>query len=324
MAIKYNCAGMRQGVYDSDLFCLFLTSRTLSRPFCLKEITWALEFGKPIVVIVELDRRLCAWDADLWRNNECFSRDEITDEATRETTVTEWTKGTLQKSYPAVADLIDDHLIKGTMIPYRRREFEADAMARELVRRAGQRTDDCTSTLSWGSVMPPSRFELTARRNSVRCSVRLIANVADGHAAKLVKEMQERLTQRDPKVTFETSTVDGALLVVLSESLLQQSSLMVDLYHALERVERERVGLVFVYLDDWGFNLLEMYKVRPALKAALREHEALAHRSNGYEQNALANELLRRLHRRPKFGSRKQFYESEQPKRHTTSPGKPV
>jgi hypothetical protein len=293
---------MRQGVYDSDLFCLFLTSRTLSRPFCLKEITWALEFGKPIVVIVELDRRLCAWDADLWRKNECFSRDEITDEATRETMVTEWTKGKLQKAYPAVADLIDDHLSKGKMIPYRRREFEGDAMARELVRRAGQRTDDSPSrqaSLSWGSVMPPSRFELTARHDSVRCSVRLIANVADGPAAKLVQEMQERLMQRDPKITFETPTVGGATLVVLSERLLQQSTLMDDLYHALERVERERVGLVFVYLDDWGFNLLEMYKVRPALKAALREHEALAHRSNGYEQDALANELLRRLHRRP-------------------------
>ena len=297
---------MRQGVYDSDLFCLFLTSRTLSRPFCLKEITWALEFGKPIVVIVELDRRLCAWDADLWRKNECFSRDESTDEATGKTMVTEWTKGKLQKAYPAVAVLIDDHLIKGKMIPYRRREFEADAMARELVRRAGQRTDDSRqASLSWGSVMPPSRFELTARHDFARCSVHLIANVADGPAAKLVQEMQERLMQRDPKITFETPTVGGATLVVLSERLLQQSTLMDDLYHALERVERERVGLVFVYLDDWGFNLLEMYKVRPALKAALREHEALAHRSNGYEQDALANELLRRLHRRPKSGSRK-------------------
>ena len=32
--------GMRQGVFDSEIFCLFLTRSVLSRTFCLKEITW--------------------------------------------------------------------------------------------------------------------------------------------------------------------------------------------------------------------------------------------------------------------------------------------
>ena len=32
--------GMRQGVFDSDIFLLFLTNSVLSRTFCLKEITW--------------------------------------------------------------------------------------------------------------------------------------------------------------------------------------------------------------------------------------------------------------------------------------------
>ena len=36
--------GMRQGVYDSDVFVLFLTNSVLSREFCLKEISWAIEY----------------------------------------------------------------------------------------------------------------------------------------------------------------------------------------------------------------------------------------------------------------------------------------
>ena len=43
-------AGMRQGVSDSDVLCVFLTLSLLNRSFCpsLKDITWALEFGTPI------------------------------------------------------------------------------------------------------------------------------------------------------------------------------------------------------------------------------------------------------------------------------------
>ena len=36
-------SAMRQGVYDSDVFVLFLTNSALSRMYCLKEISWALE-----------------------------------------------------------------------------------------------------------------------------------------------------------------------------------------------------------------------------------------------------------------------------------------
>jgi hypothetical protein len=51
--------GMRQGVYDSDVFVLMLTNSVLSRTFCLREITWALEFGKPIIIVVEKEVSAC-------------------------------------------------------------------------------------------------------------------------------------------------------------------------------------------------------------------------------------------------------------------------
>ena len=42
--------GMRQGVYDSDVFVLFLTNSILTRKFCQKELSWAMAFEKPIIV----------------------------------------------------------------------------------------------------------------------------------------------------------------------------------------------------------------------------------------------------------------------------------
>ena len=50
--------GMRQGIYDSDVFVLVLTNSVLSRTFCLREITWALEFGKAIIIVIEKEVRV--------------------------------------------------------------------------------------------------------------------------------------------------------------------------------------------------------------------------------------------------------------------------
>ena len=53
---------MRQGVKDSDALIVFLTNSYLSRPFCLKELGWAIEFDKPILVVVEKEGRFWSWD----------------------------------------------------------------------------------------------------------------------------------------------------------------------------------------------------------------------------------------------------------------------
>ena len=64
-------AGMRQGVYDSDLFVLFLTNSVLSRTFCQKELGWAIEFEKPIVVVVEEEQRFWPFDYERWSRDVC-------------------------------------------------------------------------------------------------------------------------------------------------------------------------------------------------------------------------------------------------------------
>ena len=40
-------------VSKSNALIVFLTNSYLSRPFCLKELGWAIEFDKPILVVVE-------------------------------------------------------------------------------------------------------------------------------------------------------------------------------------------------------------------------------------------------------------------------------
>ena len=43
--------GMRLGVRDSEYFVLYLTEGVLSRPFCRKEIRWAMYYQKTIVLV---------------------------------------------------------------------------------------------------------------------------------------------------------------------------------------------------------------------------------------------------------------------------------
>ena len=49
---------------DSEALIVFLTNSYLSRPFCLKELGWAIEFDKPILVVVEkkIDFGLGTWN----------------------------------------------------------------------------------------------------------------------------------------------------------------------------------------------------------------------------------------------------------------------
>eukprot|EP00808_Paulinella_micropora_P016729 g76533.t1 len=58
--------GMKQGVADSDVIVIFLTSGVLTRLWCLMEIQWALEFDKPIIIVAETEQRFFAFDWVRW------------------------------------------------------------------------------------------------------------------------------------------------------------------------------------------------------------------------------------------------------------------
>merc|ERR1740115_483790 len=63
--------GMMQGVFDSDVFILFLTCSVLSRKYCQMEIGWAMAFDKPIVIIYEEEERFFSFDLHRWQNDLC-------------------------------------------------------------------------------------------------------------------------------------------------------------------------------------------------------------------------------------------------------------
>ena len=63
--------GMRQGVYDSDVFILVLTNSVLNRKFCQKEIGWAIEYKKPILIVAESEERFWPFDYARWSRDEC-------------------------------------------------------------------------------------------------------------------------------------------------------------------------------------------------------------------------------------------------------------
>ena len=46
-------AEMKRGVRTKSTFLLFLTKQVLTRPFCQKEVRWALRYQKKLVLVVE-------------------------------------------------------------------------------------------------------------------------------------------------------------------------------------------------------------------------------------------------------------------------------
>ena len=166
-------AGMRQGVSDSDVLILFLTNSVLSRTFCLKEIAWAMELRKPILFVRETETRFYRWDIGRWRLDRCTRRHEMSSRAATTTSNAAsgsaggdagdaessgftWCKsqpGFLQIEFarvpPSIVALVETAWADDAMLPFRRREFEVGALAREIVRRAGQ-----ASALLGGTATP--------------------------------------------------------------------------------------------------------------------------------------------------------------------------
>eukprot|EP00808_Paulinella_micropora_P023868 g70821.t1 len=132
-AINLTEEGMRQGVADCDVFILFLTNGVLSRPYCLKEIKWALEFGKPFIVVTETDLRFFPFD---WLR---FERDlleklEAGAWGYSKNLGSSFEKGSHE--FRIVFDAVKEQWDSKRFIPFRRRDFEVKAMVREIITRA--------------------------------------------------------------------------------------------------------------------------------------------------------------------------------------------
>ena len=256
-------AAMRQGVYDSEVFVFFLTNSALSRIFCQKELGWAIAFQKRIIVVVEREGRFWAWDLERWQQDLC-ARDNSTWPHT-------WQKPNwLQTWYRDVPQpiraLIETAAAENEMLPFRRRDYEVNALAREIVRRA--RSD------AWGPQMPPETKAAVAGAARVVLFVR----GDDARAVAIQAELRSFYAQASPGLRWYDATTAGVVgpshvLVLLTRSVLRAESRSAA---ALERVVQSYKAsqIVYAYVEpvageEEGWDFSAFYAQKPGYAASL-------------------------------------------------------
>eukprot|EP00924_Labyrinthula_sp_SR-Ha-C_P005667 augustus_masked-scaffold_14-processed-gene-1.38-mRNA-1 protein AED:1.00 eAED:1.00 QI:0/-1/0/0/-1/1/1/0/1776 len=136
--------GMFQGVLSSKVFVLVLTKSVLFRPFCLKELFWAIKSRKKVVVVYENDPRFHKFEKEkflekwkLTENQKNFSvlrKDKFTEFCESLPLSSTSIPGTMKS---LIENFIENNLQENNMIPYRRRDYELKAMIEELLSSAG-------------------------------------------------------------------------------------------------------------------------------------------------------------------------------------------
>ena len=306
---------MRQGVYDSDVFVLFLTNKVLSRTFCIKEIKWAIEFGKPILIVRETEERFWPFDIERWRNDHCARNAKGGWE-------TGWLQNTFAACDPVIVDEIERQWSSSTMMPFRRREFEANALVREIIRRA---SDSCS--VAWGQHLPPSRAIAEAQCEATRHVFAVNAN--NDRADEIMHDLHVTLSRIASETRFRFDDVDDTtthVLVLLSSGLLDQGSASHASLERVETMKRRSSQLIVVYVyvdgdasDAWDFAALNL-KAPTNVTKSIASNEALKYRSSrggsastvgsalvpiDYEHTALALELLKRMRVAKQGGERR-------------------
>ena len=295
--------GMRRGVYDSDVFILFLTNSYLSRKFCLAEIMYALEFGKPIIIVTEEESRFWEFDLERWRTNCCTRIDPDLQSEEEKLKHRGWTQGKLQTTYETCPDcikqLIEDRAANGSMLPFRRRNFEVDALTREIVRRAS-----VFPSVQWGAVLPPPaalvKLDASLQRKVFICAFET------EYTLGAMRQCKASIDVFAPGTVWvdDISSASHAL-VILSKGCVNAGT-------RSEARIAEGVGLgkklTFLYVaaskesESWDFgDFYALHNKAPSIATgAVGTHEALKYRDAGpagirYEHDAMILEILQRM-----------------------------
>jgi serine/threonine protein kinase len=123
---KLTTEGMGVGVRQSDIFILLLTEHVLYRWFCQYELITALTEGKRLQLIIEEDERFHPFSRNDWFSAKSSFRATVCEEIN---------KNHAGDHGEAVCSAIDNAFQNA--VSYRRRDFEADAMLREVCLRNG-------------------------------------------------------------------------------------------------------------------------------------------------------------------------------------------
>eukprot|EP00808_Paulinella_micropora_P006456 g79812.t1 len=290
----YTEKDVRQGVADSDAFILFLTNGVLSCLKFLKEISWALEFDKPILVVLETDGRFFSFDWVRW------TRDELHKMPGWDIWEVALNLGKAYKDlkedpkFTPVHDKLQQLWMAHTMIPYRRREFEVKAMVREIFRQAG------AAGCLWGARLPP--------RAPVQPPLLRVFLIYGARGAALAAELQQGLEAAYPSLQLQQSgRTDAALpaalqqaervVVLLTGGLLEEKSALRHLRFAV--LSGKPLYALYSQEDVWEFGGKEFRRaVQWCGQEVVESLEAMVFRRKRpreYEFVAMCDELVARM-----------------------------
>ena len=288
--------GMRQGVYDSDVFIILLTNSYLSRPFCVAELEFALEFGKPIIIIVEEETRFWPFDLTRWQNNKC----ERTSSGGWGTGVA---GGTMYEACSLnIRELIESRWADGSMLSFRRRNYEVNALAAEVVRLASTQPD-----VEWGSYLPSSALSKLSSSVAQRRIAFVAVQTPRGDA--IIEDCKRTISTIAGSMTQWSSTIAGSthVVVILSKGCVDAGAPSTA---QLEEAVQQTKSINFVFIEpnesnsDEAWNFGAFYALHTSSPStatrAVSDAEALKYRevsppSKRYEHDALMVELLARM-----------------------------
>ena len=266
----------------------------MTRPFCLKEIGWALEAKKPIVIVAEVEERFWPFDIGRWERDECTKNTSVWPHR--------WDKTLdLGSNYASCLQAIKEEIRRqhtnGLFLPYRRRDFEAKAMV--------QRIFSCSGSLGcpWAKYVPKSMSTKTGevRKLFLICDTSTSAG-ATTHALRVI--INDNLTkalkaQDDVELVNSPEEATHALVVLTGGLLVPTGTMLPSLTVAVKRLAPVDVVYIYSLKAGWIFYGSEQKNAPAIINQSISNHEALVCRTLPYEHVAMVGEVLRRL--RPKL-----------------------
>jgi hypothetical protein len=319
-------AGMRRGVEDSQCFMLVLTHGVLYRPYCIEEIFVAASLKKDVMLVCETEARFHAFSYDEWDAERKSSKEHA------------WCLSELAKvesrGEAAAAHMMEVvagviHSNKENMIPYRRRNFESNAMIAAILSRNGLHSISSLSSPADQLRTQSAPAGGLAREDSsyARAStapaalaqsvyVAIVHSTPAGDAA--AASLQHALRARGLSVGgMESAKNAQRLLIVLTDGALMDATVLGYLRNAVrqEGLSRQRsaAGIntdidLEVVNCNWSFGSDEQAQActDPAIARVFQHQEFLAFRPAGgnlnHEHEAMADEIVRRYAARDSVG----------------------
>jgi hypothetical protein len=286
---------MRQGVRESSVFILILTESVLRSWFCQQEIKEALREGKPIQLIIEEDDRFEPFDEKKWKQTRFRAR------------VLEWGGDT---GLPVeICSMIDDNLHNA--VTFRRRNFEAESMMRELCRRSGLTLPLVKKSAALAKARKSAALAPMGKADTLSVFVVYHKETGFKILRVLQAELEKRKCDRDYGQNIELMTQPEMLhnadsvLLLLTPGVLQEPSLGQLQQVLAQSMEdhKDRLSVLFSQYDGWTFKpkAVEHQNAPTAVQACLDQHEAIAWRPpdpdgrHRHEFPAMVDQLVKQV-----------------------------